>query len=91
MNADDSGPPNRDRTIEVHLRPGGGAEMAATSAPASPKPKELSPKYFYDERGSELFERITELPEYYPTRAERAILERPLGADPRRGRRARGP
>jgi L-histidine Nalpha-methyltransferase len=38
--------------------------------------KELPPKYFYDERGSELFERITELPEYYPTRAERSILER---------------
>jgi L-histidine Nalpha-methyltransferase len=38
------------------------------------KPKELAPKYFYDERGSQLFERITELPEYYPTRAEREIL-----------------
>ena len=37
--------------------------------------KELPPKYFYDELGSELFEQITELPEYYPTRAERAILE----------------
>jgi len=36
--------------------------------------KELSPRYFYDERGSELFERITELPEYYPTRTEREIL-----------------
>ncbi|HZK77804.1 MAG TPA: L-histidine N(alpha)-methyltransferase [Gemmatimonadaceae bacterium] len=38
------------------------------------KQKELDPKYFYDERGSELFELITELPEYYPTRAERALL-----------------
>jgi L-histidine N-alpha-methyltransferase len=37
--------------------------------------KELSPRYFYDERGSALFERITELEEYYPTRCERAILE----------------
>ena len=37
--------------------------------------KELPPKYFYDERGSQLFEQITELPEYYPTRAERSILE----------------
>jgi L-histidine N-alpha-methyltransferase len=36
--------------------------------------KELSPKYFYDARGSELFDRITELPEYYLTRAERALL-----------------
>lgn len=38
--------------------------------------KELPPKYFYDERGSELFDRITGLPEYYPTRCERAILNR---------------
>jgi L-histidine Nalpha-methyltransferase len=37
-------------------------------------PKTLPPKWFYDERGSELFEKITLLPEYYPTRAERAIL-----------------
>lgn len=39
-------------------------------------PKQLSPKYFYDERGSELFEEITQLPEYYLTRAERSLLER---------------
>lgn len=37
--------------------------------------KELDPKYFYDSRGSDLFERITTLPEYYLTRAERALLE----------------
>ena len=37
-------------------------------------PKRLSPKYFYDDAGSLLFERITELPEYYPTRCELAIL-----------------
>jgi L-histidine N-alpha-methyltransferase len=37
--------------------------------------KELSPKYFYDTRGSELFEQITRLDEYYPTRTERALLE----------------
>src|SRR5205823_8558811 len=43
-------------------------------------PKSLPPKWFYDERGSELFERITELPEYYPTRAEREILG--TNADP---------
>jgi L-histidine Nalpha-methyltransferase len=42
-------------------------------------PKELSPKYFYDERGSDLFEQITELPEYYLTRAERALLEAVIG------------
>jgi L-histidine Nalpha-methyltransferase len=38
-------------------------------------PKQLPPKWFYDEAGSALFERITELPEYYQTRAERAILD----------------
>ncbi|GHF29310.1 histidine N-alpha-methyltransferase [Streptomyces mashuensis] len=37
-------------------------------------PKQLPPKWFYDARGSELFEEITRLPEYYPTRAERQIL-----------------
>ncbi|NEC02708.1 L-histidine N(alpha)-methyltransferase [Streptomyces anulatus] len=37
-------------------------------------PKTLPPKWFYDARGSELFEEITRLPEYYPTRAEREIL-----------------
>jgi dimethylhistidine N-methyltransferase len=37
-------------------------------------PKRLPPKYFYDSVGSELFERITRLPEYYPTRCELAIL-----------------
>jgi L-histidine Nalpha-methyltransferase len=40
----------------------------------SKTPKELPSKYFYDERGSELFEEITRLPEYYLTRAEREIL-----------------
>jgi L-histidine N-alpha-methyltransferase len=38
------------------------------------RPKSLPPKYFYDRAGSLLFERITELPEYYPTRTEAAIL-----------------
>ncbi|WP_067533739.1 L-histidine N(alpha)-methyltransferase [Nocardia crassostreae] len=42
-------------------------------------PKWLPPKWFYDARGSELFEAITELPEYYPTRTERALLERVVG------------
>src|ERR1700678_250890 len=37
-------------------------------------PKSLPPKWFYDAQGSELFEKITELPEYYPTRTERSIL-----------------
>ncbi|MFH9428207.1 L-histidine N(alpha)-methyltransferase [Streptomyces sp. NPDC017615] len=42
-------------------------------------PRTLPPKWFYDARGSELFERITELPEYYPTRAEREILQNRSG------------
>jgi L-histidine N-alpha-methyltransferase len=41
--------------------------------------KELQPKYFYDHRGSELFEAITDLPEYYLTRAERSILRSQMG------------
>jgi L-histidine N-alpha-methyltransferase len=41
--------------------------------------KELPPKHFYDARGAELFDRICELPEYYPTRAERSILEHNAG------------
>jgi L-histidine N-alpha-methyltransferase len=63
-------------TIDVHLPPGGPLSgMAADVRAGLTKPfKELSPRYFYDRRGSELFERITELPEYYPTRAERDIL-----------------
>src|SRR4029079_17675835 len=36
--------------------------------------KHIAPKYFYDERGSELFDRICELPEYYPTRTELALM-----------------
>ena len=42
-------------------------------------PKRLSPKYFYDSIGSALFERITELPEYYPTRREIGILNEHAG------------
>ena len=38
------------------------------------RPKSIPPVWFYDERGSRLFEEITQLPEYYPTRAERSIL-----------------
>ncbi len=44
--------------------------LSGLSAPR----KSLAPKYFYDERGSQLFEQITELKEYYPTRCELAIL-----------------
>src|SRR5437016_12463092 len=39
------------------------------------QPKDIPPKWFYDDRGSQLFDEITRLPEYYPTRCERTILE----------------
>ena len=39
-------------------------------------PRSLSPKYFYDERGSELFDQICSTPEYYPTRTENRLLSK---------------
>jgi len=64
-------------SIEVHLPADELArslrEEAAAGLTASTK--HLAPTWFYDERGCELFEEITALPEYYPTRTERAILE----------------
>jgi len=64
-------------TVEVNLPPGGPLSgMAADVRAGLTSPfKELSPRYFYDERGSELFEQITELEEYYPTRCESEILQ----------------
>jgi L-histidine Nalpha-methyltransferase len=44
------------------------------------RPKSLPPKWFYDEVGSDLFDQITRLPEYYPTRTEAAILRARAGA-----------
>ena len=63
--------------VDVHLGPDDLATAleADVRAGLTASPKELPPKYFYDDRGSELFDAITRLPEYYPTRAERAILE----------------
>ena len=61
--------------IDVHLPADQLAAMESDVREGlSTTPKELSPKYFYDERGSQLFEDITELEEYYPTRREREIL-----------------
>lgn len=50
-------------------------DLAEILAGLSREQKTLSPKFFYDERGSLLFEQITELPEYYPTQTELAIME----------------
>src|SRR4051794_7564730 len=63
-------------TIERHLTPEDLAASLRTDVRAglTATPKVLPPKYFYDGRGSELFEEITRLPEYYPTRAEASIL-----------------
>ena len=52
----------------------GPRRSTATSAKASRAAEALPPVWFYDERGSELFDEITRLPEYYLTRAERSIL-----------------
>jgi L-histidine N-alpha-methyltransferase len=63
--------------IESHLSDGSLDSIAADIRHGLGLPlKELPPKYFYDARGSELFEQITTLPEYYPTRCERALLNR---------------
>ncbi|MBP2337084.1 L-histidine N-alpha-methyltransferase [Saccharothrix coeruleofusca] len=62
--------------LDVHLTPEDAARALRLEAREglTARPKWLSPKWFYDAVGSELFERITRLPEYYPTRAEREIL-----------------
>lgn len=64
-------------TVDVHLGPDDLARTLAADVRAGLRatPKELPPRWFYDDRGSALFEAITRLPEYYPTRAERAILQ----------------
>lgn len=69
-------------TVDVHLTARDRFEALRRDALAglSATPKELPPKWFYDERGSQLFDQITRLPEYYLTRAEREILEA-VGAD----------
>ena len=63
-------------TIDCRLPPGGERSLRDDVLDGLTRPfKEVPPKHFYDARGSELFEQICELPEYYPTRTERAILE----------------
>ncbi|MEA2324534.1 MAG: L-histidine Nalpha-methyltransferase [Solirubrobacteraceae bacterium] len=62
--------------VRSYLGPGDERSLADDVLDGLTRPfKELPPKHFYDARGAELFDRICELPEYYPTRAERAILE----------------
>jgi L-histidine N-alpha-methyltransferase len=62
--------------VEEHLTPADRREVLETDARTglTAVPKRLSPIWFYDERGSNLFDEITRLPEYYPTRCERSLL-----------------
>ena len=68
-------------TVDVHLdeRDLRAALERDVRAGLGASPKHIPPTWFYDEEGSRLFEEITRLPEYYPTRAERALLERHAG------------
>jgi L-histidine N-alpha-methyltransferase len=75
-------------TIDVHLSED---DLAAAlrrdvRAGLTAERKRVPPKWFYDERGSQLFDDITRLPEYYPTRKETEILEREAGSIARRTR-----
>ena len=65
-------------TFDVHLDDGWHARALADEVATglADRPKRLSPRWLYDDRGSELFDRITRLPEYYPTESEREILLR---------------
>jgi L-histidine N-alpha-methyltransferase len=63
-------------TIDSYLDEGQERSLADDVLDGLTRPfKELPPKHFYDARGAELFDQICELPEYYPTRTERAILQ----------------
>ena len=62
--------------LDVYLTEADGAQALRSDARVglTSTPKDLPPKWFYDDRGSQLFDEITRLPEYYPTRTERSIL-----------------
>src|SRR5467141_763720 len=63
--------------VDVHLTPADlrNALRSDVDLGLRSTPKDIPPKWFYDTRGSQLFDDITRLPEYYPTRCERAILD----------------
>jgi L-histidine N-alpha-methyltransferase len=63
-------------TVEVRRRPDAEEERRELLAALLAHPRSIPSKHFYDERGLALFDEITTLHEYYPTRTERAILER---------------
>jgi L-histidine N-alpha-methyltransferase len=64
-------------TVDVHIGPDEWRRVlrADVASGLSAMPKTLPPKWFYDDYGSELFDKITRLPEYYPTRREAEIIE----------------
>ena len=68
--------PSDDDPVSVHLPPDAMATALRSEVAEglTAMPKELSPKWLYDDRGCDLFDQITRLPEYYPTRTERSIL-----------------
>jgi L-histidine N-alpha-methyltransferase len=65
-------------TLESHLEPAHARDALARDVlhGLTAVPKRLPPTWLYDEHGSRLFDRITTLPEYYPTRAEKRLLRR---------------
>jgi dimethylhistidine N-methyltransferase len=71
--------PRAARGYLLDVRQPGSGLLAEASSGLSSTPKRLSSKYFYDARGSELFERICEQPEYYPTRTELALMREHVG------------
>ena len=71
---------NRKMTVEVlDLEPVSGDDKLEILGGLSKSQKQISPKYFYDEIGSRLFDEICEQPEYYPTRTELGIMETNIG------------
>jgi L-histidine N-alpha-methyltransferase len=62
-------------SLEVRSQPEPGRLADDVRAGLAMTPVTIPPKWFYDEKGSQLFDAITELPEYYPTRTEQAIVE----------------
>jgi dimethylhistidine N-methyltransferase len=69
-------------SIEVRSQPEPGRLADDVRAGLALSPVTIPPKWFYDEKGSQLFDAITELPEYYPTRTEQRILEQHAGELP---------
>ncbi len=68
-------------TVDVHLTPADLRDALKDDVATGlrHRPRSIPPLWFYDERGSRLFEEITRLPEYYPTRAERRLLAEAAG------------